>query len=1464
MSLFSPREAGSPNSQKLVWFDPNDYDSSIVRDSSNGTPLVNNGATWEVTVNRELVESRGVNLTITVKNKTQVQQSAPFVRINSGMYHPNWVGAGANSFYRHVLNHMNHDSYGMRPEAVAYPAVKNPSTDKFGNPNAIYGVNWFAPCLAIENWKTGLASAACQMTSVSTNYSYPFKIYGDFDASTLKAYFRIEGNVNTDKGIVDKFQAGETRTWKVWLRYEEYNSFTSYNGSASYRRTAALRSYEPYFVWFWANHSDSNVGPRISGRIYGINLAGPNAPKAYFTARDNQRRYYLFSTQDKQSLQGRLPLPGQEYINPQTVSGWRELLDSTVDVSLLKTYGYQAVMFLNIAGWGNNDRGENPAFFTNLPQSLRNSLAEIKEWEEENQFRVIFAADNTLSKVNLGDFTEPAVDFQEDEVLHDQFETDNFFEGGLRSASGLSLLGLPENITSSYVTQYVQGWRASYPSVSMASGARNENSLYLYVAPGYVDRSEFLTKDYSKGGRDWFLDLLLSGLDPWVYMPIASWYADYGPSSTTNTAYEDYVLYIESVHQAIPVTIDYIVRRECLLPNKLSWKESFVTYSSIFALGGGSSICQVGDALLGGRKVCLPKDIHITYSSNVPDIQEMIGLYQFDAYYDWTLPGGSQHSWVPVSGITNDFISGSGDSLLWLFQQDKLDKAKATLYQNITGFGRSGGVPYIPATFTGSIFHNFELRAYNTSNNQVAVQVGNGLIMMSQYASSTLIRSSPSSGLAARTLRDWWIWAVDQSEPGWSSGKTLEQQDDYLQKKWAERWIVWINELNDVIRQLRPNVQKIGFFGAVPTRGIWSIDGLDFGSQNPDATNSLRDLEVYYWKEWMQAFDFISPAMYLWDRTANYDANLYYSQTGRKQADPIQQRIFYLMSLRNFHDIARIANKPLCPFIWNGYLRASGYINPNISDFTYRSLYMSGCQGVIWWATVYTHNDAVATTGDMQQNWYPVSRFIEQRNFTYNIDVDPPPPISFGVGGDLSGSSSFIAKYGKYGIVSLGGTEKRDQIEGFGVQRYKNVPSGGVGDQFPEDYSGFEIVAVANSIDGIIELPKALAKYNRVELDIVNPSLVNIGMPHWTIEDTFEWVNSGAPSHLSQVHHSNILSGGLAGERISPGLQDSVAPPYQAKYCIPCNSDWYDKENSTVDYEVFTDLSNRNLSLPCANAVLSVPELGYVFVGGYGGVLTINTVTKEVNRLSFKSDRTLLVKDIRKYQNTVYILDESKLYFFDVNTQKITKDTASGLPKKLHSFVSIFGSNLVIGAEDGVYARKNSSSTWTKVVSTSLPVNVMSSPDAAMAVSDSGESYYSTDGFNWNRVGVINNQVVNKLQKHRSQMLFGTTKGLFQDGGSFYSGNLSLQLLDILGDIEDSAAIGVNDIDSDFTKSLIGLSDGRYVVYADDFVVYTTSKLPTIHKVLIVNSDIWLFGNAYFKLASESFIRKLATGSTIN
>lgn len=1465
MGLFSQREGGSPNNQRYIWLDPNDYTDSIVRDASNGSAISSNPSTWNVSVIKDLKEWRGINLSITVKNVSQIDQSAPFVRIVSGMYHPNWNAAGADSSFRHSINYMNHDSYGMRSELVSYPTVKNPSTDKIGNPNAVYGVNWFAPCLTIDNYKAGIPAWGTQMMSISTNYEYPCRIYGDFDPVSLKAYFRIEGNVNIEgKGIVDKIKPGETRTWSVWLRYEDYNTNIGYYGSNSYRKIAALRSYEPYFVWYWNNYEDPSFGSRIGGRIYGIDLAGPSAPKAYFAPKDNVRRYFLFSSQNKKSLKGKLPLPGQQYVNPGLVSGWSELLNSIVDVDLLKTYGYQAVLLLNISGWGNADSGKNPAFFKNLPINLRNSLSELKQWEKDNSLRVIFSADNTLNKVNLGDFSKSAEPFDQTNLLHSQFENDNFFQGGLRSASGLVLFDLPDIISNSLLQEYVRNWRFNYPSVSMASGSRVDNKLYSYIVPGYLDRSEFLTADYSKGGRDWFLDMLLSGIDPWVYMPISQWYADYGNSVSTENAYDDYVQKIEKDHQAVAVTIDRIVQKPCLLPKKLSWKEQFISYSTISAIDGPVSICQVGDPFLGGRKVCNTQDIHNTYSLSVPSgiNFNILVYYKFPGLYNWN----DLHSWVPFMGDDSDRIANSGNSLLWLYQQDKLDKAKETILNNVTGINNNNQPPLIPSSFNGDLWLNFDPVAYNdtTDVDVFSVGVGSGLEMYSSFQKTNLIPSTSGSGLASRTLRNWWIWVLDQVDSGWSSGKTIEQQDVYLQTKWCERWTFWMKEIISLLRQIVPDIKKIGLCGSVPNRGLWSIDGLNFGTTDPDIVDSSRELENTYWNGWVNLLDYLGHTMYLSNAVVNYDVPYIYNSSQRRAADPIQTRMYHLLSIRNNLDIARRADKPLIPFISNQYTEAVGYINPNVSSFLYKSLYTSGVNGSIWWNFVYDHSSAISVLGDIQQNWYPVTEYINYKNSSFLLDVDSPDPIQNGIRSIVDfDSEGYIAKFGSVKVVSLGGKKRMDSIEGFGVQRYKNAVSGSVGDLFPEDYSDYAIFAIANSIDGTFELSKAIGKYNKIEVDIIDPSLKNVGIPHWAIEDTFEWINSGSPSHLGQVNQANVISGGIAGARISPGLQELTAPVFQSKYIIPCNTDWYNKENSTIDYDVFLDNGNRDLSIPYANCIIYVPELSQVMVGGYGGVLTINADSKEINRLTIKSDRQLLIKDIKKYQNTIYILDESKLYFFDITNQKFTIDTAVGLPNKLHSMISIFGSNLVIGTEDGIYARKMASSSWKKVISTTGAVNIMSSPDAALAVSDTGESYYSTDGFSWTRVGIVNDKVVNKIQKHRSQILFGTTNGLFQDGGSFYTSNLSLQLLDIFNDAEKSSQVAVNDIDSDFNKAVIGLSDGRYFVYTDDFVLQTESKLSSIHKVLILGNDIWLFGHNQFRIVSEDFIRRLATGLLI-
>lgn len=1459
-SLFSARESGNINNQRYLWFNLSDYDSHIVKDSLDDSSIVDNLSNWSVSVIKEAVEWRGINLSITVRNKTQNTQKAPYLKIDSGMYHPSWNNAGIDSKFRHIVNYMNHDSYGMRSEKNKYITPANVEKDTFGNKNAIYGIDWFAPCLCVDNWVEGsIPSNGCQMTSVSTNYPYPFKIYGQFDKNTLKGYFLIKGDVNINGSpVLDNFNPGETRTWNVWIRYEDYNSFTPYNGSDVYKKTAALRSYEPYLTWYWSKFPEVNHGSRVSGRVFGLNLAGPKAPKSYFAPKDNSRRYFLFTSKDKQNLEGKLPLPGQEFVNPQKVSGWKELLDASVDVELLKTYGYQAVMLLNVAGWGNADLGENPAFFSTMPDNLRNSISEIKKWEKDNNLRVFMAADNVLNKVNLNSFDSKAINFDKESKQHQEFENNNFVEGGFKSVSGISFLGLPNSINNEYVNDFIKSWRDLYPSITMLNGYRSDNKNYLYMAPSYLDREEFLTADYLKGGRDWFLDMLVSGFDPFVYMSFESWKKDYGNSENTANSYDEYAQYIEKKHQAIPVTIGRIVKKECLLPNKLKWKESFTNYSSIYVREGAASVCSVGDPFLANKKTCLPKDLHNTYSFGYPKISNIIYLFNNQCFYNDSV--SYKRSVVPFSGNKSDTVSGSGESLLWLFDENLLELAKQTLSNNIDGlYSYNNNTSLISPSYNGDILYNLSFKAklsLSNSENTLDVNVGNELYFISEEKDLNLIISS--TGVGSKTLKDWWINALDKSIEGWSDGLSEEEKNQYLQEEWCKRWTTWFNEFNAVIKQKRPNVKKISTLGSFPNLGFYKNDGLNYGIENPDAPNDKRELEISFWKDWVQVFDFISYDINLTKNIIDYNANYLYSNSVRRNSDPIQTRLFHLLSLRNYLDISMICSKPLCPSIVN-YISENNYINKNTLPFMYKSIYTSGCNGSIWSGNVYDHNSSVSNFTNIQENWYPVSSYIEYKNYINSLDISPPNSVS----SSRPQSSNEIAKNGKIEISSLGGKSKIDTIEGFGIQRYKRTYSGAVGDSMPEDYSAFETICIANSNDGSFEFPKSLTKYNRVEVDIVNSSFNNVGNPHWVIEDTFEWLNSGMPSHLSQVHHSNVISAGISGEIVSFGLQESVAPLYQAKSIIPKSVEWYDKLNSTIDYDLQVDNGNKNLSLPYANSVLNVDEMSGVLVGGMGGVILIDNASKNISKVDIKSDRNILIKDIKKYQDIVYILDESKLYFLNLTTNKITEDKSLGFPEKAYNVMVIYGNNIVVGANDGIYTRKADSSSWQRTLSTSSAISVSSSPDAGLAISEKGECFYSTDGFNWKLVGSVNFKTINKMQKHRSQIMFATNQGLYQDGGSFYTSNLSLQLLDVLKQIDKSSEISVNDIDSNFDKFVICLSDGRYIIYINDFVVYDDSNMKTIHKVLIKGSDIWLFGNDYFRILSENTIRKLATGNPL-
>ena len=82
--------------------------------------------------------------------------------------------------------------------------------------------------------------------------------------------------------------------------------------------------------------------------------------------------------------------------------------------------------------------------------------------------------------------------------------------------------------------------------------------------------------------------------------------------------------------------------------------------------------------------------------------------------------------------------------------------------------------------------------------------------------------------------------------------------------------------------------------------------------------------------------------------------------------------------------------------------------------------------------------------------------------------------------------------------------------------------------------------------------------------------------------------------------------------------------------------------------------------------------------------------------------------------------------------------------------------------------------------------------------------------------------------------------------------------------MEESESLVINDIVSQGDIILIGMSNGNYYTMQDgEFVLYNASALDSIHKILFVNNDIWLFGYNILEMSSLSYPLRLTTSVPI-
>lgn len=570
-----------------------DYTTNILRKADDITvPITNDSAIWEASVSVTEIQYRGVNIEITVHNKSGQNQKAPTIRLWNGFYkgpvalNQLWTGYGPDSLTQ-TQYYWCCDSYGLKNERT----YNEPSPYYWGNglTNSTYPTELRVPFLSSDSTRPNLDGQGNwwfqHVSTVSTNYQYPVKIYGQFDlADSGKAYVIIEGNVDRPgiRNPVDFFAPNETRTWTVWVRFEYIGPENPqpWARQEDNRYRGILRSLEPYINWVASTH-DKDPGNRLSGRLYSMPLSGSDGNPNIRGTNTNPRKYYIFDP----VLQHIISYPTGRYVQPDTCTGWKELLYAIINPDSLKSKGYVGIILSEIAGYGNNGNGLAAGFFNNMPDNLKNTVHEIKEWETETELQLHLWSGHAFEEIQTGNWNSAneksdlnfsnslsysVSSLQKWNIPQDNLDNidSNLKNGSMTYASGILFDNIPDISYDSWVYDIIDQYRSVRPGLHMLGEDFKSYESYSKISPVYYTHSQFLKTNYvsnTRGGSCPLLGVIWPSHQSVVVVDYNTAtngdqsFADlYGEGTAESiTAYNNYVQHIESQHGAVVINRGY-------------------------------------------------------------------------------------------------------------------------------------------------------------------------------------------------------------------------------------------------------------------------------------------------------------------------------------------------------------------------------------------------------------------------------------------------------------------------------------------------------------------------------------------------------------------------------------------------------------------------------------------------------------------------------------------------------------------------------------------------------------------------------------------------------------------------------------------------------------------------------------------------------------------------------------------
>ena len=413
----------------------------------------------------------------------------------------------------------------------------------------------------------------------------------------------------------------------------------------------------------------------------------------------------------------------------------------------------------------------------------------------------------------------------------------------------------------------------------------------------------------------------------------------------------------------------------------------------------------------------------------------------------------------------------------------------------------------------------------------------------------------------------------------------------------------------------------------------------------------------------------------------------------------------------------------------------------------------------------------------------------------------------------------------------------------------------------------YQEVVQVDSVNGVLGFLSENNKYDYLKINIENAYFFNTGdNTHEELDDAFELANTGLPNVISSISHMNLISQGIfiektfGREHSTPIDPCEYALPVQANYIISDSQDWYDTLNSTIDYaeQVSAETINDSISYPIV--VKHVSATDTIWVGGLEGLVSIDIATDDISTLDFNDGKlSEAVYDIFLTGSSIYVVTAQNIYLTTDNGYNWTSVFTGGVSGYFRKLSKV-KSNLVLFTTIGVFYKNNALPEWEQAEVDITTPNIVDNSDL-LFVFDGNQLYTSSNGINWNTRTDFEELDVNDIVKYRGIFLAATGEGLRSDGATFYGNTSALSLVDVAGSAALSESYYMNDVasDSDNQVILAGQNNGDYWVFSSGaWVKNTDSYLGTIHKVLLIDQQPWLFGFDMFKSPNSAVPKRLA------